>query len=188
MTLLFMSVTCFMWKPWPGSGHWFSQLNFVTNRATRPALGERGAAYCSTHFLGCSKKSADRESLEFKSCLKMCTNSFYPVSSNHLVRTFSKTSLGDPFKSCCFPVSWLWCEPANREVTERREQRLTDRAGETSISHCGCWLSPDVPRICSGLHLRGFPCMHFVSGRHLLLPLIRGLFEGAFVLFLLKAA
>lgn len=58
----------------------FTTVTFITNRAPRPTLGEWGDAYCPPPALGCSEGSTDYENQEFSSYLKMCTNSFYPMS------------------------------------------------------------------------------------------------------------
>ena len=55
--------------------------------------------------------------------------------------------MGGPFKSYCFPVSWpgVSQKPVDREilVTERRKQRLDNRAEEEShFPGYGHWHSP----------------------------------------------
>lgn len=45
--------------------------------------GWEEAACCLPHFLGGAKGCSDNGTLEFSSRFKMCTNTFYPMGSNH---------------------------------------------------------------------------------------------------------
>lgn len=93
----------------------FTTVTFITNRAPRPPWGRGEMPTAHPLFRDVQREALitkTRNSVHISKCAR---THFIPCVEITLVRIFSRTSLGDPFKSGCFPVSWLWYKPEASE-------------------------------------------------------------------------